>query len=165
MPSFSNVEDALKYANKLLKKKADDVLFNEVADKVRNIEQEHIYSDVYSRPESNKYKRRYSNGGFGDINNIVKRKDDDAVTISNDTEFNPYLNGRNGSGGISANASRANGLDGLINYGNGWNGIYYDWSDESFTLYFENTLCELNNSKAHIDTMKNGLKRLGLDVR
>ena len=80
-------------------------------------------------------------------------------------EFNPYLNGVDASGGISKNAGRGDGLDGLVNYGDGWGGIHYDWNPCGATNYIKNAADELRSTKEHIDTMKRGLQKRGLNVK
>jgi hypothetical protein len=164
---FEGLEKALK----AVQSKVEDALLNEVADIVRNETVYHVYQDVYSRPESARYKRRYSQGGMGDTSNYESYVDADGdksrtLVVTNTTPFNPYLNGVDASDGISANADRGSGLDGLVNYGDGWNGIEYDWAkDEPSRPYRENTIQDLEASKNHVKVLKAGLRKRGLTVK
>lgn len=151
---------------KAIKEKVQDTLINDVAEAVKNVEIYHVYNDVYSRPESAAYERRYSNGGIGDVRNIEKYIEGDTLVLDNNTEFNPYLNGRDSFNGNSMNAGRAEGLDGLIEYGDGWNGINYDWAEnEPGRPFIRNTIDDLNQSKDHVRMMIAGLRKRGLDVK
>ena len=165
MPTFkiNELSKAVKYAVKKVQVAVNEVLIDEVANEVKVEEVSNIVIDVYSRITSGAYKRRYYDGGFGDENNINARLEGDGkLVVSNDTPFNPYLNGVDGE--LSENAGRGEGLDGLINYGDGWNGINYDWAACGPTNYVEHTIQGFKSSGACTNALKSGLKKRGFDV-
>lgn len=164
MPVFKSISDLVKYANKMVESKVNEVLLDEVTNEVKVEEVNNISIDVYGRPTSGAYKRRYYDGGFGDEGNINGRLEGNGMlVVSNDTPFNPYLNGVGGE--LSDNAGRGEGLDGLIDYGDGWNGIHYDWAACGPTRYAEHTKQNLKASGAIKKAMKEGLQERGLDVK
>ena len=164
MPTFKSIPDLVKYAQKRLQGKVNEVLLDEVANEVKVEEVNNISIDVYGRPTSGAYKRRYYDGGFGDESNMNARLEGDGMlVVSNDTPFNPFLNGVGGE--LSDNAGRGEGLDGLINYGDGWNDIHYDWAACGPTRYVEHTRQGLKSSGACGNALKIGLKKRGIDVK
>ncbi len=55
------------------------------------------------------------------------------LSVTPVAEFNPYIyiyNKKTGKWNKSLSSNRGNELAGLINYGDGWNGHYYDFSEE-----------------------------------
>lgn len=55
------------------------------------------------------------------------------LSVTPVAEFNPYIyifNKKTGKWNKSLSSNRGNELAGLINYGDGWNGYYYDFSEE-----------------------------------
>lgn len=159
---FKGLDKALK----VIQGKVNDALLHEVADTIKIVEREHIYDDVYSR-DPGRYVRRYDEGGLGDMNNMYEYLEGDGVLgVAQGTPFNPYINGVDEEGGISQNTSLGmSGLDGLVNYGNGWNGINYDVKAWGPTNFIENTVGELKSTGEHTQALKNGLKKRGLDVK
>ena len=58
------------------------------------------------------------------------------LSVTPVAEFNPYIyiyNKKTGKWNKSLSSNRGNELAGLINYGDGWNGHYYDFSEERNT--------------------------------
>ena len=167
MSAFKGLDKALK----VIQKKVEDTLLTEVAEVVKNEELYHVYEDMYSRPTSGFYERRYEQGGMGDKNNYqhfvdVNGENSRTLVVTNTTQFNPYLNGKDASDGYSQNTMRESGLDGPINYGDGWNGIKYDYAEgEPATDYIENTIEDLNASKNHVKALRAGLRKRGLTVK
>lgn len=159
---FKGLDKALK----VIQDKVNDALLHEVADTIKETERERIYDDVYTR-DPGRYTRRYDAGGLGDINNMHEYLEGDGVLgVAQGTPFNPYINGVNEDDGISQNTDRGvNGLDGLVNYGNGWSGINYDVKAWGPTNFIENTVAELKSTGKHVEALKQGLKKRGLDVK
>lgn len=156
----------LDKALKAIQGKVNDTLLHEVAETIKQTEITHVYDDVYTR-DPGRYTRRYANGGLGDINNLYEYLEGDGVLgVAQGTPFNPYVNGVDASDGISHNTPLGmNGLDGLVNYGNGWNGIEYDVKSWGPTNFINNTVDELKSTKEHVQALKQGLKARGLNVK
>jgi hypothetical protein len=162
MPTFKNWGALEKYIKAKLKPDIQYILNTDVAGTIMEKEQEHIEKDVYSRRTSGEYERR-GTGGLGDMDNMVPEPYGDlGVAIVNDTPFNPYLNGTDESGGISRNEGE--GLPGLVNYGNGWNGINYDYSHYDATNFIEHTKEDLKDGKAVSVAMRVGLHKMGYNI-
>ena len=160
MPTIKNISEL----KAILQKKINAALLTDVAEMIKVTEIQHVIDDVYSRPESREYHRRYANGGIGDVDNMHERLEGDGLlAVSNDTPFNPFLNGYDDGDGTSANSGE--GLDGLIEYGDGWNGIHYDWAACEATNFIENTKQELANTNKLAEALKAGLKKQGLNVK
>ena len=70
-----------------IKSDIDDVLSKEVFDEVRDIEMEHIQTDVFSQYTPKIYERR-SNGGIDDPRNIVGYEKKMHLSVVNETQFN-----------------------------------------------------------------------------
>lgn len=163
MPKVNSIAEALK----IVKEKVEAALLVDVAETVKRTEIRHVYEDVYSRPESRLYQRRYSGGGIGDISNLEEYVEGDTLVVANTTPFNPYLNGTDSSAGYSQNAGLSEGLDGLIEYGDrNWKGIAYDWATyEPARPFVKNTVEELRASKEHVRALAGGLRKRGLNVK
>ena len=75
--------------------------------------------------------RRYS---LDELKNYDIQVDGDMnLSVTPVAEFNPYIyifNKKTGKWNKSLSSNRGNELAGLINYGDGWNGHYYDFSEE-----------------------------------
>lgn len=165
MPAYNSIQAALAAIQKKVMDSVNDTLLNEVSHVVKVAEVHRIMEDVYSRETGGQYERRYFDGGLGDPANLKERLEGDGVlAISNDTPFNPYLNGLDESNGLSENSGRF-GLAGLVNFGDGWNGIEYDWAKSGETNFIENTRIELSSEKTHVNAMKDGLKKRGFNVK
>jgi hypothetical protein len=163
--TFKDIKSALAAATKQIQKAVDASLLNEVTDGVRQVEQAHISEDVYERIFPKVYKRRYgSRGGIIADKNIVGHLTGNGeLSVSNETPFNPYLNGEDSSVGMSDNSGE--GLDGLINYGDGWNGLHYDIIPFGPTNFREHTIEELEATKYHVEKLKEGLIKRGFDCK
>lgn len=165
MPStFRDIKSALATVTKQLQKAVDASLLEEVTNAVKVAEVNSVVDYVYSRPTSGAYHRRYASGGLGSVENLHERLDGSGVlVVTNDTPFNPFLNGRDENKGISANSG--NGLAGLVNYGDGWNGYEYDYSSKGATNFIQNTVGDLAASGDHVKALKSGLIKQGFDVK
>lgn len=161
MAKVNSIAEALK----LVKEKVEDTLLFDVAEIIKNVEIYHVYKDVYPRPESAKYKRRYSQGGIGDKGNLEGYIEEDTLVVANNTAFNPYLNGFDSHDGYSRNAGQ--GLDGLVEYGDGgWKSYTYDWAEgEPARPFIRNTVEDLKAKKDHVRVLAAGLRKRGLSVK
>ena len=166
MAAARSIKEALELAIKKIKPVVNDALLTDVADTIKIVEREHIYDDVYTR-DPGRYTRRYDNGGLGDMDNMYEYLEGDGLLgVAQGTPFNPYINGVDDEDGISENTSRGmNGLDGLVNYGDGWKDIRYDVKPWGSTGFIEKTVGELKSTKEHVGSLRNGLIARGLDVK
>jgi hypothetical protein len=161
---FSNLKQLEKYLNKQMA----DVLQNEVAEKVKDVEQESIDRTVYrgyqpTSPDSEPwvYERRRDDGGLRDRRNM-----EEAIThTSNGVE----LSVENTTTGKDDNFEIAD----LVEYGDGTNGKEYTFKrnrDDTAKQYLrgrpftQETVETLERTGEHVDEMRKGLKRKGLDV-
>lgn len=166
MPAFNNLNSLIKHLNERVIKNA---LGNEVAEKVRDIEQRKIDETVYSgyRPSTSDgepwvYKRRRDNGGLRDRKNMIAN-----VQVTSD---GVKLSVENVTTGSQDNFKIAD----LIEYGDNTNGKEYAYKrnrDGTADQYLrsrpftKNTIEELKRTGEHIDALIDGLKKQGIDVK
>ncbi|MEL3959403.1 hypothetical protein NST17_19820 [Caldifermentibacillus hisashii] len=166
MPAFNNLNSLIKHLNERVIKNA---LGNEVAEKVRDIEQRKIDKTVYSgyRPSTSDgepwvYKRRRDNGGLRDRKNMIAD-----VQVTSD---GVKLSVENVTTGSQDNFKIAD----LIEYGDNTNGKEYAYKrnrDGTADQYLrsrpftKNTIEELKRTGEHIDALIDGLKKQGIDVK
>lgn len=101
---------------KMMMDNADEVVYGGYTPRVYDHE---IGDRRYSLDEPSNYDIQVN----GDMN----------LSVTPVAEFNPYiyiLNKKTGKWNKSPSSNRGNELAGLINYGDGWNGHYYDFSEE-----------------------------------
>lgn len=147
----------------------NESLKSEVADTVQKTMIARIDMDVYRRYSPADYIRRKENGGLSDPKNIVSDLVSDGVLeVENGTEFN-----------TSSKASRDHSyrtenygweLSGLIEYGDGWNGYFYDYPFENRGYmeprpFIANTRKQLEQSKDYVKALKQGLKSQGIQIK
>jgi hypothetical protein len=167
MTEFATLKQLEKHIEKLMR----EALNTEVAEVVKNKEQQKVITEVYDKyspstpnGEPWEYKRRGLNGGLADKKNMkqkVKRTGKNAeleLTIENKTkgkDENMYISD-------------------LVEGGDGYNGLEYQFKnnrDGTANEYLQprpfqqKTVEELEQSNDHVDAMKKGLQRLGLDVQ
>lgn len=153
----------------------DDTLENEVFEEVKETELRHIKSDVYAVYKPKDYFRRYEHTGMLDPNNIVIMDEfgDNTVTNGNLSIVNitsPKSYTADGEATVNKD------LPELIEYGHEnylnknptANGYDYPYgTDTSFIEprpFTANTINELQNTKAHVVALKEGLSSKGFDV-
>lgn len=156
IPDFSSIKDLEKYLTETVFKSALEI---EVADTVIKTQQKHIQSDVYDVYSPTVYERREDDGGLIDAENFTSEMiSSDTLAVVNNTKPNPYA--RDG-------ATTNKNLPELVEFGHGYNEYYYDYpSDPAFYLerpFTENTIKELEETKAYIKAFKRGLKREGVN--
>lgn len=140
-------------------KRVNASLKEDVGEKVKEIMLEHIETDVYNAYEPKTYSRRGDDGGLSDPDNIVvQREYDGAVSIENVTvgrEF--YFQDREAIRSDNADSPLAP----IIETGKG-----YDYWNKSFPRPFvKNTVEEIVQDKIIENTLKEGLKKQGLEVK
>lgn len=140
MPDFKNLSDLAKWLDKQTK----DAMKNEVAKKVIEVEKKHIQTDVYEvYPDPVQYERTYK---LIADESFVVRETSDGVYIRN----------------IRHDEETGKDIAYTIISGQGYDYFfpYYDKPRD-----FEgNAAEELRENDAHVEALKQGLKRLGINV-
>ena len=159
------IKGALKEANRRIAAKIDEALDHEVADAVRSEEVETILDvvyGVYTTPVM--YDRRGDFGGMADPYNIEHEVKNGKLVVVNNTDPNP--------GGVVDIDQVTTGkyLDQLIEYGHDSSGGVYDFPKAGAKFmkprpFTQKTMEHLDKNKAHVDALRDGLKRRGVKVR
>lgn len=147
---------------KLIQKKIDSALRNEVTEKVKDVMQDKVQSEVYDVYTSNSdhpdaYIRREEDSGLKDRDNMIGIVKDGVLSVENVTRMQD-------TGYYEA---------GLIEYGNNAGYGNYDYSPAKNSVgdfrqsrpFIEETRRELDRTDVHVEAMKKGLKRQGLDIK
>ena len=148
--------DSLDLFIKDLQSDIEDVLSKEVFEEVRDIEMEHVRTDVLSTYSPKIYERR-NTGGIDEFRNIVGYVKGTHLEVDNMTPFNDGYGTYN----------HGYGLADLINEGeDGINHLYYDFT-RKFILprpFLDNTQEEINKTDRVDRVLEKGLKRRGYDI-
>ena len=150
--NYDDIEELLKD----VRLDIEDTLSKEVFDEVRQIEMEHIHSDVLNSYHPKVYERR-STGGIDDPRNIVGTVNDMTLTVDNVTSFN--------SGYSTYNSG--NNLADLINEGSGGaSHLYYDYlgAFEAPRPFLDNTQEEIDRTNRVDRALEKGMKKRGYDI-
>lgn len=151
--AFQSMEEFARQVGILL----DNILFDEVFESVSNVQLEHIDKDVMSVYRPAEYERR-DNGLESPKNIWASRSAQNELVVENMTSFNPDYGTEN----------YGYGLVGLIEYGDGWRGFFYDYQSEKNTRYLKprpfiaNTKKDLKANQQYVQAMKDGLKARGV---
>lgn len=134
----------------------DDVLSKEVFGEVRDIEMEHIKSDVFATYTPEIYERRF-NGGIDDPDNIVGYEKDMHLAVVNEAQFNDGYGTYN----------HGYGLPQLINDGNSRNGFFYDFPGvfNAPRPFIDNAKEEVERSDRVDRAFEYGMKKRGNDIK
>lgn len=163
-----NIREALEKANKQLMAKIDDAMTKEVFEEVQDEEAATIYSEVYKVYTPRMYRNRFKYGGLADPDNIEIRggaAKDGVMVVVNMTEPNP--------GGCVDNDRVTTGKDlpELVEYGDGYKFYSYDFPGNGRGRYLKprpftaKTIEHLKESRAHVNALKAGLRRQGINVK
>lgn len=163
--AFKSFKDLEKAINKKIAK----AMQNEVAEKVRDVQQSKIDSEVYDAYKPNTednepyvYERRRENEGLKDRKNMIATvsERDDGVSLSVDN--------------IAKGKSNGIEIAGLIEYGDNAGYGEYDYKynrDGTAEQYLkerpfiEETRKSLINTGDHVEALKKGLKNQGIDIK
>ena len=146
---MSNLKDIY---NKV-KQQTQQVLNNEVSDKIKEIEHKHVISDVYAQYSPTMYQRKKDNYGLSDESNMLtKQYGEIGIEISNDT----YHDNLKSMGG--------NYVADVVESGVGYEYAGYGYPYEEPRPFQEKTVEELNQSKEHVIALKQGLKNKGINT-
>jgi hypothetical protein len=163
---FKDVNSLLK----AIQEKVSSTLLNEVAEKVRDVEQEMIDKDVYAvynvidgeQYEPFEHKRRRDHGGLKDRSTMVGY-----VTESNNSSQLEVINEAKGDQDTSLYIAP------LVEYGDSY-GEGYDYKTNRTNTadqylsprpFKEDTVKELQQTGEHIQALKQGLIKRGLNVK
>lgn len=146
-----------------IKKKIDNALGNEVAEIVKEMEQQSTIYEVYAMYTPVMYGRRGDAGGLGSMDNMVSQVSGGTLTVTNETPFSQ--NPESGNYG--------NNLDELVEYGDGGGGHNYEYTRTGLSLYkaprpfiqkTKETLAE-GGGAIPKTALEIGLERQGLTVK
>lgn len=156
-----HIYDDEKMLLKDLRSDIENVLMDEVLDKVREIEIEHIEEDVYSVYQPSIYRRRKKNGGLSDPENIIGTIEGDMqLVVENITSFNEEYGGKNGGEGLAEMVN--DGGNSEHDYDYGFRGIEAPYSKPR--PFLDNTIEEIENTNSVENTLANGLRKRKYDV-
>ena len=137
--TYKNINDLFKR----IEKDIQEVLINEVADTVKDEMKQAIDDTVYSTYEPEYYKRRGEQGGLLDEDNITVTELENGILLRNTAPLNGSKTGYD--------------LDRIIIDGSGNQPFSRDFIEESKE--------RLEDNKAHVEAMVQGLKKKGYDVK
>lgn len=146
----------LKELEKELRKRIDVAMLTDVAQTVSEVMIDHIHRDVYDVYKPTIYSRRWDNGGLADPDNIVSSIEGDTLIVENYTLGNKYFNGMNNC--ISGNYNKP--IASIIE-----TGVGYDTGFDMPRPFMKNTIYDLDTNKYHVIALKQGLNKLGLEVK
>lgn len=161
------ISDALVKINEQLAPKIDNALAKEVFEEIRDEEVETIQESVYGVYTPHRYRRRGKNGGLGDASNIHIKggtAKGGKLVVVNTTPPNP------GGCGKTRMVTTDKSLPSLVEGGQGYHGYTYDFTEPggdylSPRPFTAKTVEHLQESKAHITALKEGLRRQGVKVK
>lgn len=137
--TFNNLNDLFKH----IEEDVNNTLENEVAETVKDDLLVSIHNDVYSAYSPEHYKRRMVNGGFSNRSNLEATVYDGVLKVR---DVAPLDNGQTGYA-----------LDDIIIHGYG---------NQPFARnYISRTEERLRDTKDHVEALKSGLKKRGIDVK
>lgn len=146
----------LKELEKELRKRIDIAMLTDVTQTVSEVMIDHIQQDVYDTYEPTVYNRRWDNGGLADPNNVVSSMEGNTLIVENYTLGNQYINGRNGDVSKNYNKPIVNIIE---------TGVGYDTRFNMKRPFIENTIYDLATNKYHVEALKQGLNKTGLEVK
>ena len=137
--TYKNINDLFKR----IEKDVQEVLVNEVAETVKDEMKQAIDDTVYSTYEPEYYKRRGEQGGLLDEDNITVTELENGILLRDTAPLNGGKTGYD--------------LDRIIIDGSGNQAFPRD--------YIEETKERLEDNKAHVNAMVQGLRKKGYDVK
>lgn len=136
--TFKNINALFKH----IEEQVQDTMTNEVADAVTENMAEAIQTSVYDAYSPQYYKRRMQNGGLIDRNNMDVTEIPNGIAVHDAASLD---NGRNDYN-----------LDEIIVYGLGNQPFERD--------FYAETTERLQENQEHTETLKQGLKKRGIEV-
>lgn len=162
-----NIKQALALAQSKVQSQVDSVLSNEVFEAVKEEESAAIDAEVYGVYTPKKYRNRGLGAGMADPSNIVMdggSASNGKLIVKNITEPNPT--GCEDNWRVTTDKN----LPELIEYGHGYKSMGYDFPRNGQRYmeprpFTKKTIENLKVNKAHIEAMKTGLKKRGLNIK
>ena len=149
---------SLSELKRILQEKIDVALLTDTADTVSEVMMEHIVTDVYESYIPVMYNRRYNNGGLADPDNISVSLDEyGRLYVGQFTLSDKYY--RMGEY-ILTSSNYGKPIADIIETGKG-----YDVVSPGARPFLKNTREDLQKNKQHVDALKKGLKKQGLEVK
>lgn len=136
--TFKNLNSLCRH----IEKQIQDTMVNEVADTVKDNMTEAVHTSVYDAYSPQYYNRRMNNGGLSDTHNMEVTEIKNGISVHNAT---PLDNGRNDYN-----------LDEIIVYGLGNQPFERD--------FYAETAERLQENQEHMEALKQGLKKRGIEV-
>lgn len=137
--TFKNLNSLCRH----IEKQIQDTMANEVADTVKDNMAEAVHTSVYDAYSPQYYKRRMQNGGLSDTHNMEVTEIQNGISVHNAA---PLDNGRNDYSLDDIIVNR-----GVLGY------------PQSRDFYAE-TADKLQENQEHTETLKQGLKKRGIEV-
>ena len=154
--SYSDIDKLIKD----IKSDIEDVLMDEVLDTIRDIEMEHVESDVFSVYTPSIYERRES-GGLDARENVKAEVKNGVMTVRNDTPFNPDYGSQNRGVGLAYMVNEGGNSEHDYEYG--FRSVEAPFANPR--PFIDNTIDELDRTDAIEKALKKGLKRHDIDLR
>lgn len=142
--TFKNLKELMKS----IQIEIDKSLSEDVSKKVKKVQLEHVKKDVYDKYEPTVYNRRKDNGGLSDIDNIEgKLIKSGLLSIENKRKDEE-------TGRLVAP---------VVETGQGYN---YDFPFNGKSRPFvKNTIQELEVTQEHVQALKEGLQKRGINTK
>lgn len=137
--TFKNLNSLCRH----IEKQIQDTMVNEVADTVKDNMTEAVHTSVYDAYSPQYYNRRMNNGGLSDTHNMEVTEIKNGISVHNAT---PLDNGRNDYSLDDIIVNR-----GVLGY------------PQSRDFYAE-TAERLQENQEHMEALKQGLKKRGIEV-
>jgi len=152
--NFNNLDDIEAYITRQI----NNGLKNEVARVVKDTMADEIQTTVYGVYSPIMYERRYGNGGLSDERNMRDELVSDGVlAVSNETPLNDRYGSSYSRKSLSEIVISGEGYMYHSQYGN--NGY------EQPRDFIDATIRSLQSTGAHVEALKNALRKAGIDAR
>lgn len=152
--SFKSISELNAY----LQKQINSVLLTEVSEVVKDELQSSVSDIVYTETPKQYIRRNLKNGSLGDKDTMNSSLiADGLLEVSPDADFNhQFANAHGGYGAVDLDKSLAENIE----YGYGSKTHWYDIPRP----FVQESRDNLKSSKAHVECMKDGLRKKGLEV-
>ncbi len=137
--TFKNLNSLCRH----IEKQIQDTMVNEVADTVKDNMTEAVHTSVYDAYSPQYYNRRMNNGGLSDTQNMEVTEIQNGISVHNAA---PLDNGRNDYDLDDIIVNR-----GVLGYPQGRD-------------FYAETAERLQENQEHTETLKQGLKKRGIEV-
>ena len=149
---------SLKQLEQYIQQKIDETLLDDVSETVKDELQSSVSDVVYTKTPTEYIRRNLKNGSLGDKSTMNSELISNGVLeVSPDADFNhPFASTHGGYGAVDLDKSLAENIE----FGYGSKTHWYDIPRP----FVEESKENLKKSKAHIESMRDGLIKRGLDI-